>query len=182
MSALQAQLADLWDLWWNLIVAEAELRVEPEPAAPRQRRSLIESRALSKLASFDSKATSRKVWALRSRTWPQPWSHRRETLFLANIDSRRRRSRSWFRGNQSSNLRCAGRASGRRSVGHCTEQTQHEAEAWKRGRIHQFWVCVGQNVSRSSRKSRSPVCVSTTFYVISGLSLPDACNGRISAP
>ena len=63
-NALQAQLADLSD-HWNLNAAEAELRVEPEPAAPRQRRSFIGSRAFSKLANFDSKAASLKDLAFK---------------------------------------------------------------------------------------------------------------------
>ena len=62
--ATAAQLADLSD-HWNLNAAEAELRVEPEPAAPRQRRSFIGSRAFSKLANFDSKAASLKELAFK---------------------------------------------------------------------------------------------------------------------
>ena len=63
-SALEAQLADLSD-HWNLNAAEAELRAEPEPAAPRERRSFIGSRAFSKLANFDSKAASLKDLAFK---------------------------------------------------------------------------------------------------------------------
>ena len=63
-TALQAQLSDLLD-FWNLNAAEAESRVEPGPAVPRQRRSFIESGAFSKLANFDSKAASWKDWAFK---------------------------------------------------------------------------------------------------------------------
>ena len=46
--------------------AEAKLRVKPEPAAPRQRRPFIVSRAFSKFANFDSKVASWKDWAFEN--------------------------------------------------------------------------------------------------------------------
>ena len=62
-TALQAQLADLRDLWiMNATEAKGE---NLEPAAPTHRRSFIESRTFSKLASFDSKAASWKDWAFK---------------------------------------------------------------------------------------------------------------------
>ena len=63
-NALQAQLADLSDLW-NLNTAEAETRTDAEPVAPRRHRAFIESRAFSKLVNFDSKAASWKDWAFK---------------------------------------------------------------------------------------------------------------------
>ena len=62
-NALQAQLADLSDRL-NLNMAEAEFGVEPEPVA-RRHRAIIESRAFSKLANFDSKAASWKDWSFK---------------------------------------------------------------------------------------------------------------------
>ena len=48
----------------NLNMAEAEMAVDPEPVT-RRCRLFIESRAFSKLASFDSKAASWKDWACK---------------------------------------------------------------------------------------------------------------------
>ena len=113
-NALQAQLADLSDRL-NLNMAEALLGVEPEPVA-RRHRAFIESRAFSKLANFDSKAASWKDWSFKF-----------ENMAAAVVPSSREslewaaRSRSRFRCNQSSSLRCTGRGSGRRGVGHCAE-------------------------------------------------------------
>ena len=50
----------------NMSAAEAKLRVEPEPAATRQRRLFIVSRAFSKFANFDSKVASWKDWAFEN--------------------------------------------------------------------------------------------------------------------
>ena len=57
-NALQAQLADMSDRL-NLIMAAAELAVDPEPVM------FIESRAFSKLANFDSTAAAWKDWAFK---------------------------------------------------------------------------------------------------------------------
>ena len=52
---------------WNRDAADVEVRPEGEPehGAPRRHRAFIESRAFSKLASFDSKAPSWKDWAFK---------------------------------------------------------------------------------------------------------------------
>ena len=49
---------------WNRDAADVEVRpeVEPEHGTPRRHRALIESRAFSKLATFDSKASSRNLY------------------------------------------------------------------------------------------------------------------------
>ena len=60
-NALQAQLSDMLERW-NRDATDVEVRpeVEPEHGAPRRHRVFIESRAFSKLATFDSKAASWK--------------------------------------------------------------------------------------------------------------------------
>ena len=65
-NALQAHLSDMLERW-NRDVADVEVRpeVEPENGAPRRHRSFIESRAFSKLVTFDSKAASWKDWAFK---------------------------------------------------------------------------------------------------------------------
>ena len=65
-NALQAQLSDMLERW-NRDAADVEVRleVEPEHGAPRRHRAFIESRAFSKLATFDSKAASWKVGAFK---------------------------------------------------------------------------------------------------------------------
>ena len=73
-NALQAQLADLSD-HWNLNAAEAELRVEPEPAAPRQRRSFIGSRAFSKLVKFENMAAAVVTSSRDSLDWQHNRKH-----------------------------------------------------------------------------------------------------------
>ena len=62
-NALQAQLADLSDRL-NLYMAQAVLKVEPEPVAHRHR-AFIESRAFSKLANFCLQAASWKDWSFK---------------------------------------------------------------------------------------------------------------------
>ena len=81
-NALQAQLADMSDRL-NLNMAEAQLGVEPAPVA-RRHRAFIESRAFSKLANFlTPKQVHGRMGHSSSRTWPQPWSRRRESLLNA---------------------------------------------------------------------------------------------------
>ena len=65
-NALQAQLSDMLERW-NRDAADVEVRpeVELEHGAPRRHRAFIESRAFSKLATFDSKAASWKDWAFK---------------------------------------------------------------------------------------------------------------------
>ena len=61
---MQAQLADIL-VRWNRSTAEAEIRTDAEPEAPRRHRAFIEPREFSKLTSFDSKAASWKDWAFK---------------------------------------------------------------------------------------------------------------------
>ena len=65
-NALQAQLLDMLERW-NRDAADVEVRpeVEPDHGAPRRHTAFIESRAFSKLATFDSKAASWKDWAFK---------------------------------------------------------------------------------------------------------------------
>ena len=64
-NALQAQLADLSDLW-NLNTAEAETRTDAEPRGTQTTQiSFIGPQAISKLTNFDSKAASCKDWTVK---------------------------------------------------------------------------------------------------------------------
>ena len=65
-NALQAQLSDMLERWnRDAADVEASPEVEPEHGAPRRHRAFIDSRAFSKLATFDSKAASWKDWAFK---------------------------------------------------------------------------------------------------------------------
>ena len=127
-NALQAQLSDMLERW-NRDATDVEARpgVEPEHGTPRRHRAFIESRAFSKLVNFDSKAASWKDSAFKFENMAAAvvpsrdafdWAAQQDTPIL-NVDDVEDGPR--FCRNQSSSLRCTGRASGRRGIGHCAE-------------------------------------------------------------
>ena len=80
-NALQAQLSDMLERW-NRDAADVEVRleVEPEHGTPRRHRAFIESRAFSKLATFDSKAASWKDWVFKFENMAAVVPSSRDTL------------------------------------------------------------------------------------------------------